>query len=43
MRLMECLRLRVQEIDFGRRQILVRSGKGNKDGGGADTCADSRA
>ena len=31
MRLMECLRLRVQDIDFSRRQILVRSGKGNKD------------
>ncbi len=31
MRLMECLRLRVQDIDFGRSQITVRSGKGNKD------------
>ncbi|MEA3275596.1 MAG: integron integrase, partial [Pseudomonadota bacterium] len=31
MRLMECLRMRVQDIDFKRRQILVRSGKGNKD------------
>ena len=31
MRLMECLRLRVQDIDVLRRQILVRSGKGNKD------------
>lgn len=28
LRLMECLRLRVQELDFGRNQILVRDGKG---------------
>lgn len=27
----ECLRLRVQDIDFDRRQISVRLGKGNKD------------
>jgi integron integrase len=31
MRLMECLRLRVQDIDFGFNQILVRDGKGRKD------------
>lgn len=31
MRLMECLRLRVKDIDFERREILVRSGKGDKD------------
>ena len=31
LRLMECLRLRVQDIDFDYKQILVRSGKGNKD------------
>ncbi len=31
MRLMEALRLRVQDIDFSRNQIVVRSGKGNKD------------
>ena len=31
MRLMECLRLRVQDVDFERREILVRSGKGGKD------------
>jgi len=31
MRLMECLRLRVQDVDFERRQITIRSGKGNKD------------
>ena len=31
MRLMEGLRLRVQDVDFERREILVRSGKGNKD------------
>jgi len=31
LRLMECLRLRVKDIDFERRQIIVRSGKGAKD------------
>ena len=31
LRLMECLRLRVKDIDFGYGQILVRDGKGNKD------------
>ncbi len=31
LRLMECLRLRVQEVDFGANQITVRDGKGNKD------------
>jgi len=31
LRRMECLRLRVQDIDFDRRQIVVRLGKGNKD------------
>lgn len=30
-RLMECMRLRIQDIDFGQSQIFVRSGKGNKD------------
>ena len=31
MRLMECLRLRVKDLDFARRQIMVRDGKGGKD------------
>jgi integrase len=30
---MECLRLRVKDIEFTRREILVREGKGNKDPG----------
>jgi integron integrase len=31
LRLMECVRLRVKDIDFGRKQIMVRDGKGQKD------------
>lgn len=31
MRLLECLRLRVKDVDFARREIIVREGKGNKD------------
>jgi integron integrase len=31
LRLMEGLRLRVKDIDFEQRQIIVRAGKGNKD------------
>jgi integron integrase len=31
LRLMECVRLRVKDIDFGYRQITVRDGKGEKD------------
>jgi integron integrase len=31
LRLMECLQLRLQEVDFERNTILVRAGKGNKD------------
>src|SRR6202007_500590 len=30
-RLMECLRLRIKDIDFGQRHIVVRDGKGPKD------------
>ena len=30
-RLMECVRLRVKDIDFGHRQIVVRDGKGMTD------------
>ena len=31
MRLMECLRLRIKDVDFARNEIIVRSGKGAKD------------
>jgi integron integrase len=31
MRLMECIRLRIKDIDFGYSQIIVRDGKGQKD------------
>lgn len=31
MRILECLRLRVLDVDFKRREILIRDGKGNKD------------
>jgi integron integrase len=31
LRLMECLELRVQDLDFGRGEITVRRGKGDKD------------
>jgi integron integrase len=31
LRLMECLRLRVKDLDFGYAQVLVRDGKGQKD------------
>jgi integron integrase len=31
MRILEVLRLRVKDIDFGRRTIIVREAKGNKD------------
>ncbi len=31
LRLRECLRVRVKDVDFERREILVREGKGGKD------------
>ena len=31
LRLMECLRLRVKDVDFAYQQIIVRDGKGAKD------------
>ena len=31
MRLMECVRLRVKDVDFERGEILIRDGKGGKD------------
>lgn len=31
MRIMECLRLRIKDIDFSRKEILIRDGKGFKD------------
>lgn len=31
LRIMECVRLRIKDVDFSRNQIVVRSGKGSKD------------
>ncbi len=31
MRLMECIRLRVKDLDLARKEITIREGKGNKD------------
>ncbi len=31
LRLLECCRLRVKDLDFARTEILVRDGKGRKD------------
>ena len=31
LRILECCRLRVKDVDFARRQIIVRDGKGEKD------------
>jgi len=31
LRLMECLRLRIKDVDFDRRQIILREAKGGKD------------
>lgn len=31
MRIMECLRLRIKDVDFTRKEILIRDGKGFKD------------
>jgi integron integrase len=31
MRIMECCRLRVKDVDFARKQLMVRQGKGDKD------------
>jgi integron integrase len=31
LRLLECLRLRTKDVDFGQRHIIVRDGKGQKD------------
>jgi integron integrase len=31
LRLLECARLRIKDVDFGRREIMVRDGKGRKD------------
>ena len=33
LRLLEALRLRIKDVDFDRRQLLVRQGKGNRDRG----------
>jgi integron integrase len=31
LRLMECLRLRVKDVDFGQNRLIIRDGKGQKD------------
>ena len=31
LRLLECLQLRVKDLDFERRQLVVRQGKGRRD------------
>ncbi|GAB4161465.1 MAG: hypothetical protein Fur005_18980 [Roseiflexaceae bacterium] len=31
LRLLECVRLRVKDLDFGQHQLTVRDGKGGKD------------
>ena len=31
LRLLECLQLRVKDVDFGRNEIVVRAGKGDRD------------
>jgi len=31
LRLLECCRLRVKDVDFGTNQVVIRDGKGNKD------------
>ncbi|GAA3984327.1 hypothetical protein GCM10022279_04490 [Comamonas faecalis] len=31
MRILEALRLRVKDVEFERRELIVRQGKGNKD------------
>lgn len=31
LRLMECMRLRVKDLDFGYNQIIIRDGKGSQD------------
>src|SRR5437868_8777711 len=31
LRLLECLRLRVKDVDFGQKHLVVRDGKGQKD------------
>ena len=31
LRIMECIRLRIKDVDFGQNQIIVRNGKGAKD------------
>ncbi|MDF1486638.1 tyrosine-type recombinase/integrase [Ramlibacter sp. H39-3-26] len=38
MRLLEALRLRVKDVEFARREIVIREGKGNKDRVGTRRC-----
>ncbi|MRW89037.1 tyrosine-type recombinase/integrase [Duganella sp. FT80W] len=39
MRIMECLRLRVKDLEFSRNKIIIREGKDTKDSS-ADTTHD---
>ncbi len=43
LRLLECLHLRVKDLEFERNEIVVREGKGNKEGTTSGPCRSSSA